>query len=268
MTPKPGLFSSVSTRRGPSAMVAFALALWAAPAWAQDDQPHWYGTHAGDQARLIYGVPDSDDSSLVFICDKGTPALSAYLTHPPVRAAVGATLAVRLTDGRGAVTFPVRVRAQEMDDLLHVGGQVPLDASFEAMLAAKGRLTVGIGGVEAAYPLDGAAAAAAPLIALCGTAALAAPAADLKVTVTNKSRRRIEQIALREPDDIELNSDAFGYDGLAPGRQRSFTIPGGAGVCAYEIFVLFQEKEEDCCSDPLPIAFPNLCDDPRIIVHD
>lgn len=93
-------------------------------------------------------------------------------------------------------------------------------------------------------------------------------AADLKVTVTNKSRRRIEQIALREPDDIELDSDAFGYDGLAPGRQRTFTIPGGTAVCTWEVSVLFAEKEEDCCSDPLPIGQQNLCNDPRIVVRD
>src|SRR3546814_4491278 len=58
--------------------------------------------------------------------------------------------------------------------------------------------------------------------------------ADLSVTVTNKSRRRVEQIALREPDGIERDSDAFGYDGLAPGRQRTFTVAGGAGVCRSE----------------------------------
>jgi len=92
--------------------------------------------------------------------------------------------------------------------------------------------------------------------------------ADLSVTVTNKSRRRVEQIALREPDGIERDSDAFGYDGLAPGRQRTFTVAGGAGVCTYEISVLFEGKDEDCCSDPLPIGQQNLCDDPRIIIHD
>src|SRR5690606_42099017 len=96
-----------------------------------------------------------------------------------------------------------------------------------------------LGGVAAHYPLDGMVAAARPLITLCGTAARAAPAADLIVTATNKARRRVEQIALREPDDIELDSDTFGYDGLAPGRQRTFTISGGAGVCTYGFSVLF-----------------------------
>src|SRR3546814_3717615 len=71
------------------------------------------------------------------------------------------------------------------------------------------------------------------------------PAADLTATAVNKTRRRVEQIALRNLDDIELDSDAFGYDGLAPGSGRTFTIAGGARVCAYEIFVLFEEKEED-----------------------
>src|SRR3546814_8442812 len=45
--------------------------------------------------------------------------------------------------------------------------------------------------------------------------------ADLSVTVTNKSRRRVEQIALREPDGIERDSDAFGYDGLRSEEHTS-----------------------------------------------
>jgi hypothetical protein len=248
-------------------LLAAALVFAAAPTWAQDDRPHWYSVTDPDQARLVYGVPDSDDTSLIFICDKGSAVLTAYLTHPPVRAAVGKSLAVRMSDGRTTVDFSGKVRAQEMDDLLHLQSQVPLDAAFEAILASQGQVTISVAGVTARYPLAGVAAAARPLIALCGTAARAAPAADLKVTVTNKSRRRVEQIALREPGDIELNSDAFGYDGLAPGRQRSFTIPGGAGVCTYEISVLFAEKEEDCCSDPRPIGQQNLCADPRILVQ-
>lgn len=88
------------------------------------------------------------------------------------------------------------------------------------------------------------------------------------MTATNKTRQRVEQIALREPDGIESDSDALGYDGLAPGGRRSFIIPGGAGVCSYEVSVLFEQAGEDCCSDPRPIGHQNLCDDPRIFIHD
>ncbi|MBB5708441.1 MULTISPECIES: hypothetical protein [Sphingopyxis] len=242
------------------------LVLAAVPTEAQDERPRWYGVDHGEQTRLVYGVPESDDTSLIFICHKRGQELSAYMTHPPLRAAAGQSLPVRLSNGRAVAAFRATVQTQEMDDLLHLKAQVPLDAPLESILAAEGQLTIDVGGVAARYPLDGVVAAARPLIALCGTAARAAPAADLTVTVTNKTRRRVEEIALREPDDIELNSDAFGYEGLAPGRRRTFTIPGG--VCTYEISVLFEEKEEDCCSDPLPIGQQNLCDDPRIVVHD
>src|SRR3546814_20952150 len=78
------------------------------------------------------------------------------------------------------------------------------------------------------------------------------PAADLTATAVNKTRRRVEQIALRNLDDLELDHDAFGYDGLAPGSGRTFPIAGGAGVCAHEIFVLFEAKEEACGEAPLP----------------
>ena len=151
-------------------LLASALVFAAVPTWAQDDLPHWYSVEDADQARLVYGVPDSDDASLVFICDKGSAVLSAYLTHPPVRAAVGRRLPVRLSSGHRTVDFSGTVTAQEMDDLLHLEGRIPLDTAFETILASQGRLTVSAGGVTALYPLAGAAAAARPLIALCGVA--------------------------------------------------------------------------------------------------
>lgn len=262
-------FPRSPTRRYRRILLASVLALAATPAAAQDGRPRWYGVdHGAQQARLVFGVPDGGMTLLNFICDKGVPEVSAYITHPPVRLAAGTSVPVRLSDGSATLTFPATVQPPEADGLLRLRGQVPLDASFEAILAADDRMSVSVAGSSARYPLDGVAAAARPLIALCGTAARAAPAADLKVAVTNRSRRRLEQLALREPDGIESDSDAFGYDGLAPGRTRTFTIPGGADVCTYEISVLFEEKEEDCCSDPMPIAQQNLCDDPRIIVHD
>src|SRR5690606_37125416 len=126
------VFSASTTRWGARVLLASALAFTAAPAWAQDGGPHWYGVDNGDQARLVYGVPDSDDTSLTFICDKGSAVVSAYLTHPPVRAAVGERLLARLSDGRATVDFPGTVQAQEMDDLLHLKAEVPLDAPLES----------------------------------------------------------------------------------------------------------------------------------------
>jgi hypothetical protein len=247
-------------------LFASALALGATPALTQDNQRHWYGVdHGAQQARLIYGVPDGADTSLIFVCDKGTAALSAYLVHGATRAGAGARLSVSLSNGSSTVEFPATV--QQMDRP-RLAGQVMLDPPLEAILASSGQLSVRAGGSAESYPLKGAALAARAVIALCGSAARATRGADLKVTVTNKSRRRLEQVALREPDSIESDSDAFGYDGLAPGRQRTFTIPGGAGVCTWEISILLEEKEEDCCSDPHPIGQQNLCDDPRIVVHD
>src|SRR3546814_15540353 len=49
------------------------------------------------------------------------------------------------------------------------------------------------------------------------------PAADLTATAVNKTRRRREQLALRNLADIQLGSDALDYDGLAAGRGR--TVP-------------------------------------------
>lgn|GEM_PF-5390834 len=247
------------------ACIPFVLLLAAAPSTviAQgDSQQRWYSADNGTQARLIYGVPEGGKSALIFICDRGVAPLSAYLAHPAASTATGTPLSVRLAAGGKTVDFPAKVA--EMDQR-RLSGQVMLDRPLEAILASPGQLTVSAGGKTLSYPLTGAAAAAAPILARCDSAARAAPA-DLSVTVANRSRRRITQLALRDLDSIELDTDAFGYDGLAPGRERTFTIPGGAGICAYEISVSFAEKE--CCSDPRPIGQQNLCDDPLLAIHD
>lgn len=238
-----------------------------------DDQPLWYGVDHGDQTRLIYGIPGSYGSTLIFICDKGSFDLSVYLDHPQVHASDGTILPVRLTDGQAAVEFEGTIQQLEMDDVFRVKGYFPLTQPFEALLADRGQgrqgqLTIDVGGVTLHYPLNGAEEAAAPLLALCGTAAQAQPPADLTVTAVNEARRNVANLALREPGSIEIDFDTFGYEGLAAGRQREFTIAGGAGVCTYEILVEYEEKEEDCCSDPLPTGQQNLCDDPRIVIHD
>jgi hypothetical protein len=256
-------FTASALRRSACVPVILLLAAGPSAVVAQDDgQPRWYSANHGTQARLIYGVPERGKPPLIFICDRGVAPLSAYLAHPAASAATGTPLSVRLAGGSTTVDFPATVA--EMDPR-RLSGQVMLDPPLETILASSGQLTVSAGGRTLSYPLAGAAAAAAPILALCGSAARASPA-DLSVTVTNRSRRRITQIALRDLDSIELDTDSFGYDGLAPGQERTFTIPGGAGICAYEISVSFAEKE--CCSDPRPVGQQNLCDDPRLAIHD
>src|SRR3546814_14871718 len=50
------------------------------------------------------------------------------------------------------------------------------------------------------------------------------PAAELTATAVNKTRRRLEQMALRNLDDLALDSDAVGYDGLGTGQGRAVNI--------------------------------------------
>jgi hypothetical protein len=67
----------------------------------------------------------------------------------------------------------------------------------------------------------------------------------------------------------DLNSDAFGYETLAPGASRAFTIPGGRDICTFDISVLFvAEDDEECCSMGEPAGTQNLCENSEFVVHE
>ena len=83
-------------------------------------------------------------------------------------------------------------------------------------------------------------------------------AADLSVMAVNKTDRRIEQIALREPDGIELDSDIFGYDGLAPRQWRAFTIPRGAGVALESAWTRYNRVRADGAGHKTDVAVSAL----------
>lgn len=247
---------------------ACALAVTAGPAVSHDARPQWYGIDNAVQARLVYGVPGGNDTALIFICDKGVPDLSVFVMRPLVAAAPGAHVSAGFGIGSERVTIAGVVQSTGIGDHTRIAGRMAWSPTFDAILASHGELVVTINRVEMHYELAGIETAARPVIALCSTAGRAIAAADLEVAVTNKTSRRVEQIALREPDDIELNTDGFGYDGLAPGGRHVFTVAGGAGVCTYEISVVFEDTDEGCCSDPIPIGQQDLCNDPRILIHD
>src|SRR3546814_7487871 len=76
--------------------------------------------------------------------------------------------------------------------------------------------------------MRGAAEPGASMIAACDAST---PASDLDVTVTNKARKALESFAYSDAGVNDFNSDTFGYETLAPGASREFTIPGGRDIC-------------------------------------
>ena len=89
------------------------------------------------------------------------------------------------------------------------------------------------------------------------------------MTVTNKATKTLESFAYSEAGVGDFNSDTFGYETLAPGASREFTIPGGRDICTFDISVLFAaEDDEECCSMGEPAGTQNLCENSEFVVHD
>lgn len=244
-------------RTGPFWLAATALILaqTTGAARAQDDQPIWYNDASADQARLVYGVPDSDYSPIVFICDAGSPDISIYLYLDAVADSGDADIPVRVAAGGAEAVFPARSQAQEMDDQLYLKGTVRLDGGLEGVLASTGELALEVKGATVRYPLAGAAEAAGPLLAACGR--------DLHVTVTNKASVPVVNFLFSEAEVNDFNGDTFDNQFVKPDESLRFAIPDGRKVCTFDLIAEFDEEAE---RDPVT-GRQNLCEDSEFVVR-
>ena len=231
-----------------------------------EEQPRWFGSTDGRSTMLLYGVPDSDYVMLYFSCTVGKPMVSVNVQDEESRAEEGAAMQVRLSAGGEKVEFSEKAIPNEDSGGKDVKASLPLDDTLRRILTATGTLEILVDGHTQRYALAGAAEPAAAMIAACDTPK---PASDLDVTVTNKATKALESFAYSQAGVNELNSDAFGYETLAPGTSREFTIPGGRDICTFDISVIFvAEDDEECCSMGEPAGTQNLCENAEFVVHD
>jgi hypothetical protein len=235
------------------------------PAAAEDEEkPHWFGSSLDDRTTVLaYGIPDSDYVMLSFSCTVGKPVVSVYVQDEESSAEEGAAMHVRLSAGEEQVEFSGNAISNEDSGGKDVQANLPLDDTLRRILTATGTLEIVVDGHAQRYELDGVAEPAAAMLAVCDAPK---PASDLDVTVTNGSKRVLQSFAYSEAGANSFDRDAFGYETLAPGASRTFTIPNGRTVCTFDLSVLFEEEE--CCSDLLPAGTQNLCENSAFVVHD
>lgn len=251
-------------------IVAAMIALLPAallPAVAQEEErPRWFGVDEDRATTLAYGVPDSDYVMLRLSCTIGKPVVSVYVQDEESIAKEGALMHVRLSAGGENMEFSEKARPNEDSGGKDVKGELPLNDTLRAILAAKGTLEIVVDGHTQSYDMDGATELAATMLATCDTPK---PASDLDVTVTNKAKKPLQSFAYAQAGVNSFDSDAFGYEKLEPGASRTFTIPGGRDICTFDLAVTFaEEDEDDCCSDPTPVGTQNLCESTEFVVHD
>ena len=249
-----------------AAMIALMPAAILPVAAQEEEQPRWFGSTDGRSTMLLYGVPDSDYVMLYFACTVGKPMVSVNVQDEESNAEEGAAMQVRLSAGGEKVEFSEKAIPNEDSGGKDVTASLPLDDTLRRILTATGELEILVDGHTQRYDMEDAAEPAAAMIAACDAPK---PASDLDVKVTNKATKALESFAYSEAGVGDLNSDAFGYETLAPGASREFTIPGGRDICTFDISVLFvAEDDEECCSDPLPAGTQNLCENSEFVVHD
>lgn len=244
-----------------AAMIAFVPA-----AAAQDLRPHWFGGTYDDVTVLAFGVPDSDYVMLSFSCTTGKPVVSVHVQDEESDAEDGAFMQVRLSAGGNQVEFSESALPNEDSGGADVQADLPLDDRLRAILTATGELEIVVDGHRQSYAMQGAAEPVAAMIAACDAPR---PAGALDVTVTNKAAKVLESFGWSQAGVNDFDSDAFGYDMLAPGESRKFTIPGGRDICTFDLAVTFASDDEDeCCSDPLPVGTQNLCENAEVVILD
>lgn len=261
-------------KRGGSASVGFLTATVlafitaaASPTAARDqDKPRWFGAAYDRTTILAYGIPDSDDVVLNFLCRPGAPAVKVTVQDEASDPKVGKPLRVRMATGGIAIEFSDKgVINQELGGLeLH--GELPLDETLRRILTSDEPLEVTIRGRTQRYAKDNTVeSAAAKLFAACEAPK---PAADLDVTVTNKARLSLQSFAYSQAGVNAFESGEFGNRSLEPGASRTFTIPDGRKICTFDIAAVVAKDDAECCEEPRPAGTHNLCKNSAFVVHD
>lgn len=155
-----------------AAVVALALAgLVAASASARaDDDRIWLGLDYETGASLVYGVPESDDAPIAFVCELPGRDLILDMSlgeaFRPQSGKVDVKITAPPTSDSLSLTGEVQVSEEVGDTILEVRGR--LTPSLSHMLSKGKELVITIGKEKRTFPLTGAAEAMRPLASACG----------------------------------------------------------------------------------------------------
>lgn len=151
-------------------MLRYALALSAAvalsaPAMAQQKMT-WHTQDGEDSAALVFGVPDTDDAAIFFLCKKDAPGLTIQSMIGSKGLEKDADTPLVLT--AGSVKKSLAGKAVANEDSGNVDVEAPAQlADLKALAKAGGNLTIEVKGAKRAISLAGIAAAVTKFEAAC-----------------------------------------------------------------------------------------------------
>lgn len=151
--------------------VAIALVGLAALATvARADDRIWLGLDYDGGATLVYGMPESDDAPIAFVCQRPARDLILDLSlgeaFQPRSGTVEVTITAPPTRDRLALTGEVRVSEDIGDIIVEARGH--LTPALSRMLSRGRELVITVGKERRTFPLAGAKDGMRPLASACG----------------------------------------------------------------------------------------------------
>ncbi|MET3352283.1 hypothetical protein V5F34_09900 [Xanthobacter autotrophicus] len=148
----------------PALAFATLLAL-AAPAAAQQKMT-WHTQESDESAALVFGVPETDEVAIFFLCKPGTPGLTVQSMIGSKGLEKDADTRLILTAGGTKKSLAGKGIANEESGAVDVEAPAQI-ADLKAIAKAGGTLTIEVKGAKRGVSLTGIAPAAAKFEAAC-----------------------------------------------------------------------------------------------------
>ncbi|MFG1349687.1 hypothetical protein [Xanthobacter autotrophicus] len=148
----------------PALAIATLLAL-ATPAAAQQKMT-WHTQESDDSAALVFGVPETDEATLFFLCKPGTPGLTVQSLIGSKGLEKDADTRLILSAGSTKKSFAGKGIANEESGAVDVEATAQI-ADLKALAKAGGTLTIEVKGAKRSVSLSGIAPEAAKFETAC-----------------------------------------------------------------------------------------------------
>lgn len=148
-----------------SALALATLLALAAPAMAQQKMT-WHTQESDDTAALVFGVPETDEAAIFFLCKKDAPGLTVQSLIGSKGLEKDADTPLVLTAGSTKKSFAGKAVANEESGSVDVEAPAQM-ADLKALAKGGGNLVIEVKGAKRTVALTGIGPALTKLEAAC-----------------------------------------------------------------------------------------------------
>ena len=134
---------------------ALAMMLAAAPASAENQKQSWGFYKSGQEAILVYGVQESEQITLSFICEPKKKTLEIISTVMPAKAVAGRPGKIALSNGSSSLKYAGKTAQGANDTGIHFGAPIAIEPRLFDLLGTGKWLRIDSLGAREVIPLAG-----------------------------------------------------------------------------------------------------------------